>query len=135
VATETGPWPLNDEPGSGRVEIDLRALRVIGTGTLGMAVVLSFLSLPDVVLCPLRRWTGIPCAFCGMTRSVVALVHGDVGSSLALNPGGVLLVAAAVALLVTWSTQRVEVPTWWVGAFFATLWAYQLAKYLEGRPL
>ncbi len=100
------------------------------------ALVFSFVSLPSVVLCPLRRVTGVPCPFCGMTRSVTAVARGDLGASLALNPGGIALVVAAIALLlVGWRWRRIAVPTWAVVTFFGLLWAYQLFKYATGRPL
>ena len=52
--------------------------------------------------CPLRSLTGLPCPFCGMTRGVTAMVHGDVADAALFNPGSVLLVLAAVFLLVMW---------------------------------
>jgi hypothetical protein len=102
---------------------------------LTVALVLPALALPQVVLCPLRRLTGVPCPFCGMTRSVTALVHGDVGASLVWNPGGMMVVALAVALLVLWRIHRVTIPAWALAVFFGVLWAYQLFKYSTGRPL
>lgn len=53
--------------------------------------------LPDVgPVCPLRRLTGVPCPFCGMTTGVLALSQGDVVASLAANPAALLLVVAVV---------------------------------------
>ncbi|MGI8795720.1 MAG: DUF2752 domain-containing protein [Acidimicrobiia bacterium] len=118
------------------VDLDLKRLRIAGAGMLVGALVFSFVSLPSVVLCPLRRVTGVPCPFCGMTRSVTAVARGDLGASLALNPGGIALVVAAIALLlVGWRWRRIAVPTWAVVTFFGLLWAYQLFKYTTGRPL
>jgi hypothetical protein len=45
--------------------------------------------LPE--LCMSKRLTGEPCGSCGMGRSYVLAVHGDLGQSLALHPGGALL--------------------------------------------
>ncbi len=36
--------------------------------------------------CPFKAVTGMPCPTCGMTRSLVALSHGDIGASLACHP-------------------------------------------------
>jgi Protein of unknown function (DUF2752) len=83
--------------------------------------------------CPLRSLTGVPCPFCGMTRGTLALVHGDVFRSLALNPGVVLAVLVAVYLL--WRRPPLRVPTWLPWAILGGLWSYQLFKYATGRPL
>lgn len=117
------------------VRLDLRHLRIAGLVMLLGAIALRFASLPAIVVCPLRRLTGVPCPFCGMTRSVAEVARGDIGASLALNPGGILLVALAILLIVAWRWRRVAIPTWAVVAFFALLWAYQLFKYATGRPL
>ena len=39
-----------------------------------------------VVICPLKRFTGIPCPTCGTTRACVALLKGDVAGAFGLNP-------------------------------------------------
>ncbi len=36
--------------------------------------------------CPLKWATGIPCAGCGMTRAVLALLRGDLRSALYFHP-------------------------------------------------
>ena len=117
------------------VRLDLGHLRFAGIVMLLGALALRFTSLPSVVLCPLRAVTGVPCPFCGMTRSVAALGRGDLGASLTFNPGGIFLVALAILLIVAWRWRRVAIPAWGVAAFFAVLWAYQLFKYTTGRPL
>jgi len=53
--------------------------------------------------CAFRSRTGLPCPGCGLTRSVVLSLHGDLGSAWRLAPGGPVFVlgleALAVALL------------------------------------
>lgn len=39
-----------------------------------------------VMLCPLRRYTGIPCFTCGSTRAVLALVSGDFKTAFLTQP-------------------------------------------------
>lgn len=117
------------------VALDLRPLRLAGAAMLGIAAVRPALPATDIVLCPLRRATGVPCPFCGMTRAVTALVHGDFPAALLSNPGALLVVAVALLVLVAWRLQRVAVPVWAVFTLFAVLWAYQLFKYATGRPL
>ena len=55
------------------------------------------------MLCVFRLATGLPCPFCGLTRSLFALGQGDLGESLRYSPIGPLMAvvagAAAVALL------------------------------------
>jgi len=102
---------------------------------LALAVVWPLLPTPGVTTCPLRLVTGVPCPFCGMTRSVVAAVHGDFVSSLVFNPGGIVIIALAIALLAAWRVRRVAIPVWALFVCFSALWAYQLFKYTTGRPL
>lgn len=56
------------------------------------------------VLCPFRLVTGLPCPFCGMTRSLLALGRGDVAASVALHPLGPLI--AVLAVLGLWRFAR-----------------------------
>lgn len=71
-------------------------------GSLGLAFVISretasFTQGP--VLCLFRIATGLPCPFCGTTRSIGSLVQGDVSAALAFNPLGVLVLLVATAML------------------------------------
>jgi Protein of unknown function (DUF2752) len=56
------------------------------------------------VLCPFRLLTGLPCPFCGMTRSLLALGRGDVAASVALHPLGPAV--ALLAVLGLWRFVR-----------------------------
>ncbi len=49
-------------------------------------------------LCAFKRLTGIACPSCGITRSVVALIHGNYGDAFFINPLGYL---ASLLLLLT----------------------------------
>lgn len=55
---------------------------------------------PLGALCWLHAAFGIDCPMCGMTRSFVALAHGDVGAALRFHPAGPLLFVAMVVLVV-----------------------------------
>jgi Protein of unknown function (DUF2752) len=48
-------------------------------------------------LCPFRLVTGLPCPFCGMTRSLLALGRGDLSASVGFHPLGPVLLLAALA--------------------------------------
>jgi hypothetical protein len=118
------------------MSIDLRPLRAAGGVMLGVAAASTVVPVTSVPYrCPLRLATGIPCPFCGMTRGVVEAVHGNVVDAFLWNPGALLLVALAAALLLAWRVQRVTIPVWTVFAFFTVLWTFQLWKYATDRPL
>lgn len=50
-------------------------------------------------MCLSHELFGIDCPFCGMTRSFVALAHGDLRASLAWHPAGPLLFVAMMLLI------------------------------------
>ncbi len=56
-------------------------------------VVLPGMELAVPELCMSRRLVGIDCPGCGMTRSFIALAHGDVLGAWTYNPAGPLLFA------------------------------------------
>lgn len=118
-----------------RRTLDAAQLRLAGAAMLAVAVVRPWLPHALGLPCPLRSLTGIPCPLCGMTRAVTFAVHGDLGASLAMTPGGVAAVAVAVVLLVAWRVRRVPLPAWSVPPVLGALWAFQLAKLATGRPL
>jgi hypothetical protein len=61
-----------------------------------------------------------------MTRAVVAAVHGELMTSLRFNPGGILIVAVAIAMLLGWHAERVRIPNWVIPLALALLWAWNL---------
>jgi hypothetical protein len=136
VSTATAPTPATPAipdapapaPRTTSLGIDLKPLRVAGAGMLAVATVRPWLPTTIGPPCPLRTVTGVPCPFCGMTRGVTALVHGQLSNAFWFNPGAFLVVAMALVLLVAWRWQRVRIPMWAVFVFFATLWAFQLFK-------
>lgn len=50
------------------------------------------------VICPSRLLFGVSCPGCGMTRSVLLTVGGDLRGALSVNPAGPVLVAALILL-------------------------------------
>lgn len=103
--------------------------------------------------CPLKVAIGLPCPGCGMTRSVVALMHGDVGASVFYHPLGVILVIASIAVAAIdgwhwWRESRpsgdvsarggivarlMVTPAPWVAiAALALVWFARLPLYVAG---
>jgi hypothetical protein len=104
-------------------------------------------------LCPFKLMTGLPCPGCGMTRSVVALLHGDLTVSAYFHPLGapfvLAMLALAVADAVIWSRHRrsghparpaswllervMATPAPWVAIGALTLvWLIRLPLYMLG---
>ena len=75
--------------------------RLVLAGLLGLVLVMSVIipRAPEIGLCSFKRLTGLPCAGCGMTRSFIALGHGDWTAGFEWHPIGVLLYMAMVLML------------------------------------
>lgn len=58
---------------------------------------LAIAGVPSPPVCLFNGLTGIPCPGCGLTRSWVSAVHGDLAGSLAHHPLGWLILAYALA--------------------------------------
>lgn len=106
--------------------VSTREARAGAAAMLGIAVAWPRLPVHPPFACPLRSITGIPCPLCGMTRAVVAAVHGHFLDSLRFNPAGILVVLLAIALLAGLRVQRMRLPTWLLIALVALLWAWNI---------
>jgi len=72
-------------------------------GTIAAIALVAARCLPVQDLlpgCAFRGLIGLPCPTCGMTRSLVSLAQGDLGSAISLNPLVVIVLLAAFAALV-----------------------------------
>ena len=64
---------------------------------------------------------------CGMTRACVAALHGHLGTSLAFNPAGILVViAAVVAVIRPQLLTRRRVPVWAIAATLGVMWVWNV---------
>jgi len=120
-------------------------------------IVGSLLPLPWLTagpsLCPFKLATGLPCPGCGLTRSAVALLHGDPMTSLFFHPLGAPIIAVAVVIGLVdawgwwqsgqtsgpaaspaWLIERLmRTPAPWMAIGALTLvWAVRLPLYMAG---
>lgn len=58
----------------------------------GAQVVVPFLNWPLPQLCAFQGVAGVPCPGCGLTRSCIALTHGNLAGSWHYNPAGMILI-------------------------------------------
>ena len=106
-------------------------------GVVALGACASALGAGEVegpTLCPFKLATGLPCPFCGTTRSLMARGRGDLEASVNYSPLGVLLAGAAVVLAVAAAraAARRRSLTWppWLlpagGVTIAVIWIFQL---------
>ena len=53
---------------------------------LAVIVLIGFAVFSDTSICVFRRFTGLPCPSCGMTRSYLALFSGDIKNAFFMHP-------------------------------------------------
>jgi len=85
----------------------VRPAPIVAAGlALGACVPLAWLTAGPS-FCPFKVMTGLPCPGCGLTRATVALLHGDLSTSLHFHPlaGPMVLAMLAVAFI--------DVAFWW----------------------
>lgn len=90
--------------------------------------------------CPLRALTGWDCPGCGLTRSVHALMHGDVARALDHNVLLVVLVPLAVIAFARWTAARLgyrpfALPRWrpWMtAAVIVAVFGFLVVRNLPG---
>lgn len=88
---------------------DADAAATIGVGGIAVAALLPADHIENgPVLCIFRRLTGLPCPGCGLTRSWVYLMHGDLSQAFISNPFGPVLVVAVIALAIAVVRARVR---------------------------
>ncbi|RKW58226.1 MAG: DUF2752 domain-containing protein [Prevotella sp.] len=68
-------------------------LYIIGVAWLLLNVIWRI----NVVICPLRSATGLPCPACGTTRGLKHLLHGELWQAVVSNPNVLLVAPAALA--------------------------------------
>jgi len=59
-----------------------------------------FLGKPIAAACAFHQATGLPCPTCGLSRSTVLALHGNLGAAWHLMPAGPVLVLGALGIAV-----------------------------------
>ena len=73
----------------------------------GSDVVLPFGDLALPTVCWSRRWFGVSCPGCGLTRGLVSALHGDIAGAWHYNPA-VFAALAALIYQVIFRTRQVH---------------------------
>jgi hypothetical protein len=66
--------------------------------------------MPSTDLCLFHYLTGLPCAGCGLTRSICAISHGMFAQALTYNPFGYVFYAGLLWVLVWPAAARSVTP-------------------------
>ncbi|MFD8593683.1 DUF2752 domain-containing protein [Kitasatospora sp. NPDC059646] len=108
-------------------------VRGAGAAVVAVAAALLHDAHDPGVLCPLRRFTGIPCPGCGSTTVFIEAGHGNLLGAVAANP---VTVVVALGLLVA----PLGPGRWWwrlpnsrrnavIWGAAALSWSWQLHRY------
>lgn len=83
---------------------------LLSLGSTSHEVVVPLLNKPLPPMCSLKRYTGLDCPGCGLTRSFIALGHGRLKESIDFNPAGPLwfLLIAGQIPWQTWQLTRIS---------------------------
>jgi Protein of unknown function (DUF2752) len=89
---------------------------LVGVNADGAIFLRGLPTYPLPVVCPLRRYFGVPCPTCGVTRSMVHLIQGHPVESYAAHRLGWLILATVVMQIPyrAWcltSGRRMTIPT------------------------
>lgn len=112
------------------------AMRIGGLALLAIAAAQVHQRDDPGVLCPLRRFTGVPCPFCGSTTVFMEAGAGHWGAALAANP---FTVVAVIGFLLS-PVLAVDAPNLWArvpsrwrwiagGVVFGASWLWQLHRF------
>ncbi|MBL9122783.1 MAG: DUF2752 domain-containing protein [Planctomycetaceae bacterium] len=75
----------------GGLALAVLALALLLETEEGTRVVAPWLGVRLPELCYARRWLGLNCPGCGMTRSFIAIMHGEFTAAWRYNPAGFLV--------------------------------------------
>lgn len=78
---------------------------LVAAGIFGSVALLVAARAP---LCPFAALTGMPCPGCGLTRSTLSIMRGDLGAAFAMQPFAFVMtpLLAAAVVVVTYNFIR-----------------------------
>jgi len=109
-------------------------------------VMVPWLDVAIPPTCGMQRSIGLDCPGCGLTRSFVALAHGDLVASIAFNPGGIFVFAFVLFQIPyriaqlwrirngqpVWNLSRSALFFWAsIGVVMVTQWLFKLVAYFS----
>ncbi len=107
----------------------LRWLVLGCVGLVGIGLVLPFSPIPP---CPMLALTGVPCPFCGMTRSVRALARLDVMQSIRFQPFGSSALVGGLLVMLLWAIPKtrqiavIRIPVVVLGVMLFASWVWNV---------
>lgn len=110
------------------ISLDDRDLRIGAGLLLGAAAARAAIPGHPGLPCPLRTLTGVPCPLCGMTTSATDTVELDLRDAVTANPGGLVLVALAIAIVLG-PGRRLVVRSGLVYFALAAMWLWEFHRF------
>ena len=128
--------------GSNRSRLLWLAVGAVALVAAGLARYFPEAGHGDIVFCVFRRFTGLACPGCGLSRAFVALARGDLAAAVLFHPLAPLLAVEATVAWAVWgirawalnrgavraSSVRWERLAWAHGAALLLLWAGRAAS-------
>jgi len=139
--------PINDSPASARRWGPRVVLVLLGAVVVPVGVSILYTFPPTQYAfyppCYARLLLGVHCAGCGATRSLHALLHGDIAQAFAFNPLFVLALpflsyAGGCVLYETWTGRRAPsflMQGWALKVLMVVLVVYSIARNVDVYPL
>ncbi len=98
------------------------------------AIIFNLGIQPGLTICPMLNWTGIPCPSCGLTRSFMAIVRGDLDQALSFHLFGPLFFITFLGIAVCMGLElshnrRLQKTPFRRLTYFST-WKYIFFTYL-----
>ena len=95
---------------------------------LAFILLLAILVLSKAYRCPFRMITGIPCPCCGITRAIIASIHGDFAKSFYYHPLWWLIAINFLAVILS-ELKLIKLPRRLANAFLSISAALILICY------